>query len=190
MRDIANGKDSDFDPERLVMLFNTELANDLGNLLNRSLNMTKRFLDSTLPELKHDDEECASLRESLKQATERYREAMDQNEVSSALQALNRHVTHCNGFAERKKPWELAKDESKRPHLEAVLSHLCESCAHLAFLLRPVLPEASDKIFAQLQFEQAPSLTFDELSWGLLPAGHQTGKPKPVFPRIDTTDDS
>lgn len=183
-RDIRSGKDSDFDIERLVMLFNTELANDLGNLLNRSINMTKGFCNSTISSTDTEDPEDIALRESLAKTTATYREAMDNCEVSTALQAINDHVTHCNGYLERHKPWEMKKDESKLPRVGEVLSHTAESCAHLAVLLRPVLPNAADKIFGQLKKETLAGLTLDELQWGLLEAGHQTGKPKPVFPRI------
>ena len=183
-RDIRSGKDSDFDIERLVMLFNTELANDLGNLLNRSINMTKGFCDSTISATDTDDAEDIALRESLAKTTAAYSNAMDNCEVSEALQAINDHVTHCNGYLERHKPWEMKKDEIKLPRVGEVLSHTAESCAHLAILLRPILPNAAEKIFGQLKKEDLADLTIDDLKWGLLEAGHQTGKPKPVFPRI------
>ena len=187
VRDITTGKDATFDPERLVMIFNTELANDLGNLLNRSLNMTKRFLGGTLPASDYDDEETSALRESLETATTAYRGAMDTYDIAGALKAINSHVVHCNRFAERSKPWELAKDDSQTARLAAVLHHLCESCAHLAVLLGPILPHAAGKIRGQLRFDPDGRLKLADLAWGLLPAGHQTGKPKPVFPRIDTS---
>lgn len=190
VRDITTGKDSDFDPRRLVMLFNTELANDLGNLLNRSLNMTKRFLQAELRESSHEDEQCAELRASLEKSTGDYFAAMDRHDPAGALQALNRHVVHCNGFAERNKPWELAKDESHADRLASVLYHLVESCAHLAVLLSPILPAASGKILEQLRATELVPARADDLRWGLLPAGHQTGKPKPVFPRIEVETDS
>ncbi len=183
-RDIRSGKDSDFDIERLVMLFNTELANDLGNLLNRSINMTKGFCNSTISSTATDDPEDVGLRQSLAKTTEAYRTAMEACEVSEALQAINDHVTHCNGYLERHKPWEMKKDESKLPRVGEVLSHTAESCAHLALLLSPILPTAAEKIFGQLKKEELTNLTLDQLQWGLLAPGHQTGKPKPVFPRI------
>ena len=188
-RDINSGKDSDFDIERLVMLFNTELANDLGNLLNRSINMTKGFCNSTISATNTDDKGDIALRESLASYTAAYKTAMDNCEVSVALQAINEHVTQCNGYLERNKPWEMKKDESKMERVGEVLSHTAESCAHLALLLRPILPRAADKIFGQLKKEELKDLTIDQLSWGLLTAGHQTGKPKPVFPRIQTEEE-
>ncbi|MEN8694077.1 MAG: methionine--tRNA ligase, partial [Akkermansiaceae bacterium] len=106
-----------------------------------------------------------------------------------ALQAINAHVTHCNGYLERNKPWEMKKDESKLPRVGEILSHTAESCAHLAVLLKPILPDASAKIFGQLNLETAENIKLDDLKWGLLQAGHQTGKPKPVFPRIQVEKD-
>ena len=183
-RDIRSGKDSDFDPERLVMLFNTELANDLGNLLNRSINMNKGFCNSTISSTDTDDEGDIALRESLATSTAAYRKAMDECEISVALQAINDHVTHCNGYLERNKPWEMKKDESKLPRVGEVIAHTAESCAHLAVLLSPILPAAAEKIFGQLKKESLKDLSLDDLKWGLLEPGHQTGKAKPVFPRI------
>ncbi|MFW2385150.1 MAG: methionine--tRNA ligase [Akkermansiaceae bacterium] len=188
-RDIRSGKDSDFDIERLVMLFNTELANDLGNLLNRSINMTKGFCNSTISDTNTTDEGDAALRQSLADSTAAYRKAMDNCDVDQALQAINAHVTHCNGYLERNKPWEMKKDESKLPRVGEILSHTAESCAHLAVLLKPILPDASAKIFGQLNLETAENIKLDDLKWGLLQAGHQTGKPKPVFPRIQVEKD-
>lgn len=181
VRDIHSGKDSAFDLDRLIILFNTELANDLGNLLNRSLTLTKR---APLRVTDYEDEETQNLRKSLADSAASYQEAMDNYEVSTALGAINAHVVHCNGFLERNKPWELAKDESQADRLAAALYHICESCVHLAVLLGPILPAASEKILGQLRFapEQPPTLA--DLKWGLLEDGHDTGKPKPVFPRI------
>ena len=159
------------------MLYNTELANDLGNLLNRSINMTKGFCNSTISVTNTDNVEDIALRECLAQSVSTYREAMDKCEVSIALQAINDHVTHCNGYLERHKPWEMKKDESKLSRVGEILSHTAESCAQLAVLLRPILPDAAAKIFGQLKKDDLMKLTLSELKWGLLEAGHQTGKP-------------
>ena len=184
VRDIVTGKDSNFDLGRLITLFNSELANDLGNLLNRSLNMTKRFAGGLLAIPDYDDEACAGLRTSLTAATSAYLAAMDEHDVAGALKALNSHVVHCNQFIERNPPFELRKDESEAPRVAAILSHLCESCTHLGVLLSPVLPTAAARILAQLRAEELVPSTDEGLRWGLLPDGHQIGKAKPVFPRI------
>ena len=184
VRDITTGKDADFDLSRLVMLYNQELANELGNLCNRALNMTARFANGIVTVTSETMDEESNLRASLETVTGDYREAMDAFDVAEALKAINRHVTHCNAYAERNKPWELAKDPALKSRLDAVLQHLVESLAHCAVLLSPVLPDPAARIAAQLRMDDLLSLKLDDLRWGLVPDGHETGKPKPVFPRI------
>lgn len=184
VRDISAGKDANFDLERLVGLFNTELANKAGNLLNRSLNMTRKNLDSTLPEFTYDDDENAALRKSLADATAAYTAAMDKYETSAALQALIDHIAETNAYIDRTEPWALANDESKADQLASVLYHAVETCAHFSIMLSPVLPEAAIRIQNQLRFDPA-GITTADLTWGLLKPGHQIGKPKPVFPKLE-----
>ena len=184
VRDIVTGKDSAFDVARLITLFNAELANDLGNLLNRSLNMTKRFLGGELRISEYDDEACAHVRESLCSVTKAFLAAMNEYDLPGALKALNDHVVQCNQFIEKNPPFELRKDETQADRVAAILLHLCESCVHLGVLLSPFLPTAAEKILRQLRAEKMAPPTLDALRWGLLPHGHLTGKPKPVFPRI------
>ena len=184
VRDIVTGKDSNFDLKRLISLFNSELANDLGNLLNRSLNMTKRFVGGELAAIQYDDDALTAVRESLATTTADFVAAMDEHDIAGALRILNGHVVHCNQFIEKNPPFELRKDESQANRVAAILAHLCESCTHLAVLLSPVLPGASAKILAQLRAGELVPATCEGLRWGLLPAGHRIGKAKPVFPRI------
>jgi methionyl-tRNA synthetase len=184
VRDIVTGKDSDFDPGRLVMLYNTELANELGNLCNRALNMSQRFTGGVLRHGGGATDDDRALQQSLADCTAAWCVAMDEYDTARALEALNRHVVHCNGYAERMKPWELNKDPAQATRLQTVLYHLAESVAHCAVLLSPVLPEAAGKLAEQLRARHLPELRLAELQWGLLPDGHEIGKPKPVFPRI------
>ncbi|MFT3992300.1 MAG: class I tRNA ligase family protein [Luteolibacter sp.] len=183
-RDITTGKDSDFDLDRLVMLYNTELANELGNLCNRALNMSQRFTGGVLSlggELTEDD---LALQKSLEESIAAYRAAMDDYDISKGLEAINRHVVHCNGYAERMKPWELNKNPDNKPRVSTILYHFAESVAHIAVLISPVLPEITSKLAEQLQLPSLTTLKLDDLKWGLLPEGHAIGKPKPAFPRI------
>lgn len=184
VRDIVTGKDSDFDVERLVMLFNTELANELGNLCNRALNMSQRFTDGIIHTTGALTDDDTALQQSLSNSLSDYREAMDHFDVSKGLEAISRHVVHCNQYAERMKPWELNKHPEQAERLATVLHHLVESVAHCAVLLSPVLPDAATKLADQLNLSSLGGLTLDQLHWGLICNGHQIGKPKPVFPRI------
>jgi len=184
VRDIVTGKDSDFDVERLVMLYNTELANELGNLCNRAINMSQRFTDGILQCDGGFTEDDLALQSSLSQATAAYRAAMDEFDVAKGIEALGRHVVHCNGYTERMKPWELNKDPAKKARLATVLYHLAESVAHAAVLLSPILPEAAAQLAVQLNHPALTRLHLPDLCWGLLADGHVLGKPSPVFPRI------
>ena len=184
VRDIVTGKDSDFDVERLIMLYNTELANELGNLCNRALNMSQRFTDGIISRGGPFTEEDLALQTSLANSTDAYRAAMDEFDVSKALEALGKHVVQCNGYAERMKPWELNKNPENKDRLATVLQHLAESVAHCAVLLSPILPDAAAKLGAQLNLPSLTELHLSDLRWGLIPEGHAIGKPKPVFPKI------
>lgn len=185
VRDIHTGKDSNFDVERLIMLFNTELANELGNLCNRALNMSVRFTDGIISRGGALTEDDTALQQSLIDCTAAYRKAMDNHEISIGLEALNRHVVHCNQYTDRMAPWIIGKDPENKDRVATVLHHLAESVAHCAVLLSPVLPDAAAKLAAQLKLPQLTRLKLDELTWGLIPTGHEIEKPLPVFPRIE-----
>lgn len=188
MRDISTGKDSDFDPARFVMLYNTELANELGNLCNRALNMSQRFTGGILSadgDLTEDDK---TLQTSLAENTAAYRAAMDEFDPSKALEAINRHVVACNQYAERMKPWELNKNPDNKARVATILYHFAESVAHCAVLLSPVLPEAATKLAEQLKLPGLLENKLTDLKWGMIPGGHAIEKPSPVFPRIVVED--
>ena len=186
VRDITTGKDANFDADRLVMLYNTELANDLGNLCNRSINMTRRYCDSVISGAEaYDDEASRALRATMDQAVTLFSKYMDDNMVSDALAALNAQVSACNAYIEQQQPWQLAKDEASAPRLRCVLRHLLECCAQTGYLIGCVLPDASARILDQLNAgDLFRSLTPAALEWGILPAGHRINEPAPVFPRI------
>jgi methionyl-tRNA synthetase len=184
VRDIVTGKDSDFDMDRLIMLFNTELANELGNLCNRALNMSQRFTEGVLHLGGPLTEDDLALQASLAESITDYQSAMDEFDVSKGLEALSRHIVHCNGYAERMKPWALNKDPDNKERLATVLYHLAESVAHAAVLLSPILPDAAAKLADQLNLPGLTTFKLADLHWGLLPDGHSIGQPLPIFPRI------
>ena len=188
VRDIHTGRDSDYDIDRLVMLFNTELANNLGNLCNRALNMSKRYCGGVTMASKYDDEISQQLRDSLERTIEKYRQHMDRYEISFALDAIIEFISSTNVYAEQQKPWEIAKDESKTAQLQTVLSHMVEAVAHASILLKPIIPSACERIQTQLNAQHLANTTLSELQWGILPAGQELAKPKPVFPRIQLED--
>ena len=187
MRDIVTGKDSDFDLERLIMLFNTELANELGNLCNRALNMSQRFTGGIISKGGPFADDDLALQTSLAESTAAYRAAMDEFDIAKGLEALNRHVVHCNSYAERMKPWELNKDPDKKDRLATVLQHLAESVAHCAVLLSPVLPDAAAKLAAQLNLPSLADLTLATSTGASSPTATPSANPSPSSRRSSST---
>ena len=164
MSDITTGRDADFSEERLVLRYNSDLANSLGNLLNRSLGMAWKYRDGKLAKSPPEPSEPVSagdpsfhesfegpngavslgeLRSALKKCTEAYSASLGQDpfDTSAALSAVAKAVTGRNQMIDIAAPWKLAKDEGKQPQLDAVLYHLAESLRIVAILISPVLPE-------------------------------------------------
>ena len=177
MRDCSVGGDMDFTDERLVQRYNSDLANSLGNLLNRTLNMAQKYRGGKL----------------VRQATppgpdpaahvRAYVEAMDGHQIHRALESAFAIAVGCNQYIDAEKPFSLAKDPSQAARLDGILYHLAESLRIVAILIAPVLPAASAGILGQLQVSTEARLA--DAAWGGLPDGHQLGTPTPLFPRLE-----
>jgi methionyl-tRNA synthetase len=178
MRDCVVGQDMDFTDQRLVQRYNVDLANSLGNLLNRTLNMAKRYRQGKLVR-----SESAEISAFAAQTVKDYTAALDQNLVHQALEIAWSLATRCNAFVEESAPWKLAKDPEKAPELDTVLYTLAESLRILAILIDPVLPKASHGILDQLAVSGEIKLA--DTAWGGLPDGHVLGEPQVLFPRIE-----
>ena len=191
MSDIVTGKDADFSEDRVFLRHNTELANVLGNLLNRALNMTQRYRSGTLklsdarslPADEGTQQLCKLAEADIPAAVSAYTESMDRFRIDSALAQALGIALLCNGLVESTAPWKLAKDDSQAGKLDAVLYHLAESLRIIAILISPVMPEAAKGIFAQLNWQATFSL--NDAVWGGLPDGHVIGQPTPLFPRLE-----
>jgi methionyl-tRNA synthetase len=187
MSDIATGKDSDFSEERLIQRYNVDLANSVGNLLNRTLNMAARYRNGEVRRGTCHDEKLSELSNlwdrhiALPDAG--YSHCMNEFEVDTALGVMRLGVNACNQLVESSAPWKLAKDELQADRLDGVLYHLAESLRIIAILLSPVLPKAARGIWEQLGVEGEFRLS--DTAWGGLKDGHQLGPPIPLFPRIE-----
>ena len=181
MSDIATGRDADFSEERLVGKFNTDLANSLGNLLNRSLNMARKYRGGVL----HVAVAISGFEDVTK-----YEKEMDTFQVQVGLQRALQLAVACNQLVDSSAPWKLAKDSARSAELDTVLYQLAESLRILAILVSPVVPKAAHGIFDQLNWKT--ELTGDDhrfrladAQWGGLPDGHRVNAPTPLFPRIE-----
>jgi methionyl-tRNA synthetase len=179
MSDIATGQDADFSEARLVERYNADLANSLGNLLNRSLNMAHQYRDGVVKRTGGDSPLAAQVADLLRE----YERAMSRFEVHSAISRLVEFATTCNTYIEMNAPWKLAKDPGRSEALDHVLFVLAESLRIIGVLISVVLPAAAREIFYQLNVPSQCKLS--DAQWGGLPDTHRLGKPKPLFPRIE-----
>jgi methionyl-tRNA synthetase len=194
MSDIVTGKDADFSEERLVTRYNADLANSLGNLLNRSLPMIARYqngqLSKALPRSLLDIPGAPEF--AIPEALKKFQAGYARFEVSVALKEAIGLGNFCDIFIDFASPWKLAKSGSQKDKtvLNDVLYSLAESLRIIAILISPVLPKAAHGIFDQLNWKMELSgkeerFHLDDTKWGGLPEGHTVGKPVPLFPRIE-----
>lgn len=185
LSDISTGQDADFSLDRLIVRNNTELANGLGNLLNRALNMTQRYCGGVVSPCVYDDDLQREVRDAVAALPGKYAAALEKWQFNRALEELWVVIDTCNRFVEKTEPFKLAKDPEQAPRVAAIMAHLCEALAHISLFLEPVCPRAAAKMREQLRWEKPAGFTLDSLRWGLLPDGHTIGKPKPLFPKIE-----
>jgi methionyl-tRNA synthetase len=188
--DIAIGKDADFSDERLIERYNIDLANSLGNLLNRSLNMAQQFRRGQLSNLEVPLANIRFLEDVATLNLRAYKSALGSYEVSKGLEQATALAGQCNVAIDAERPWTLAKKHDRQADLDATLYHLAECLRIIAILISPVLPKAAHGIFDQLNWKMELSgkeerFSLADAEWGRLPDGHVVGKPVPLFPRIE-----
>ncbi|EGQ3131898.1 methionine--tRNA ligase [Staphylococcus pseudintermedius] len=188
MRELPFGSDGVFTPEAFVDRTNFDLANDLGNLVNRTISMINKYFDGELPAYQgptHElDEEMEQMALDTVQA---YHESMDKLQFSVALSTVWKLISRTNKYIDETTPWILAKDESQKVALGNVMAHLVENIRFAAVLLRPFLTHAPYQIFEQLHIHNEALHGFEGLAtYGQLTEPIMvTEKPQPIFPRLD-----
>ena len=192
LREINLGQDGNFSRDALISRINADLANDLGNLLHRTLNMIGKFQGGIIEGSASKRPVDEALVADAMDTVSTYEAEMEKLALTPAIKTVWAFIGRANKYIDETAPWALAKDPSKKAELAAVLYHLAESLRIISGLISPFLPQTAPKIRQQLGCVDAlaaPSL--DDLKiWGRLPAGQKIGAAEPLFPRIETEEGS
>ena len=183
LAEMPYASDGSITYENMIERYNADLANTLGNLVNRTIAMTNKYFDGVVQSGDVTEELDGELKALAVETVGKVDKLLSEYRVSDTLDAIFTLAKRCNKYIDETAPWALAKDESKKARLGTVLYNLLESIRFVAVLLSPFLPETSEKILAQINTDIKD---YDSLSaFGALKAGTVVGKAEPLFARID-----
>jgi methionyl-tRNA synthetase len=184
MREMPLGQDANFSDEGILTRYNADLANDLGNVVSRTMTMVHRYSGGKIPASTGSDRDDldASIERQVNETISAVREDFEAFQITLALQRIWELIRSVNQYIVKREPWRLAKDPGRRSQLDATLYHSSDALRVTAALIEPVMPATAERIRRMLGISQEP---WTNLKGGTLEAGTQLGPTEPLFPRIE-----
>jgi methionyl-tRNA synthetase len=186
LREFSFGSDGSFTREKFLSRVNSDLANDLGNLVSRTIAMIEKYNGAIMPTPTVTESIDGELKKLAGDTSINVEAAMDKMNFSGALELIWKLVSRTNKYIDETTPWILAKEEERKPRLDTVLYNLSESIRIISILIRPFMEKTSNRIWTQLGIEEGHETTWDVVGvWGTLPVGRTVTKGANLFPRLD-----
>ena len=189
LREIVFGNDGNFSRDALITRINSDLANDLGNLLHRTVSMIEKYHGGVVTNtgvIEAVDEDLMAL---VKSTAENFAKDMDAMEINSAIKGVWALISRANKYIDETAPWILAKDEAKAARLQTVMYNLAETLRVVAILVAPFIPSTSPKIYTQLGLEVPAEFLLTDAEFGKIADGTKVQKGEPLYPRIEIAED-